>query len=287
MPHPDVPPCYLCASPRTHLVVANPEYSYVHCAACGYRRKDRLPTAEEEDRLYEDSYYTDRGIQVDLQSLSTLMRTLIEGRVGKVTELNGGPGRLLDVGAGTGLFIEASIRAGWEAAGVDTSAAAVRIAQRITRARVIRGGIEDVLESGFDAVTLWDVLEHLPDPRSSLVKVRGLLRPGGLVAISLPNVDGLKARLLGTRWRYFQREVGHISHFSPKTLVAVLGQAGFVPVYVRSAGLVNLGKPFGLSPEAVTEHHRVLSNIQAVADRAPGAFDLGENLVAYARSSEH
>jgi len=199
MPPPDVPPCYLCGSARTDLVVANPQYSYVHCTDCGYRRKDQLPTAAEEERLYEDDYYTDRGLVVGLQSQSALMRGLIESRVRMLTELNGGPGLLLDVGAGTGLFMEASLIAGWTAKGLDTSAAAVEIARRITRANVIRGGIEDVPEDAkFDAITLWDVLEHLADPRANLVRIRQLLRTGGLVAISLPNVDGLKARALGT-----------------------------------------------------------------------------------------
>ena len=256
----------------------------MQCASCGFRRKDHLPSADEEERLYEDDYYNARGLQVGMQSQSTWMRELIQDRVSKLTELNGGPGRLLDVGAGTGLFIEASLSIGWSATGVDTSAAAVAIAKRITRADVIRGGIEDVKAGGFDAVTLWDVLEHLPDPRSSLLKVRELLRPGGLVAISLPNVGGLKARILGTRWRYFQREVGHISHFSAKTLTAILRQAGFTPVHLRTSGLINLGKPLHLSPEAVKERHRMLSNLQSLADAAPGAFDLGESLVAFARS---
>lgn len=259
----------------------------MQCASCDFRRKDHLPTSDEEERLYEDDYYNARGLQVGMQSQSTLMRELIRNRVTTLTELNGGPGRLLDVGAGTGLFIEASVSGGWSASGVDTSAAAVSIARRISRADVIRGGIEDVRSDGFDAVTLWDVLEHLPDPRSSLIRVRELLRPGGLVAISLPNVGGLKSRILGTRWRYFQRDIGHISHFSPKTLAVILRQAGFAPVRVRTQGLVNLGKPFGLSPEAVKERHRMLSKVQSVADEAPGAFDLGESLVAFARSPEH
>ena len=284
MPHPDVPPCYLCGSTRTQLIVANPEYSYVHCTDCGYRRKDQLPSAAEEERLYEDDYYIDRGLVVGLQSQSALLRGLIEGRARTLTELNGGPGMLLDVGAGTGLFMEAALNAGWKAKGLDTSAAAVDIARRITRAEVIRGGIDDVpLDAGFDAITLWDVLEHLPDPRASLVRIRELLGRGGLVGISLPNVAGLKARVLGTRWRYYRRQVGHISHFSPKTLAVILRQAGFTPLRIKSAGLLNLGKPFGLSPEAVKERHRALTTLQEIVDVAPGAFDMGENLVAFAR----
>ena len=277
--------CYLCGSTRTRLVKANPDYSYVECSSCGFRRKDSLPTADEEAGLYQDDYYNDRGLQVDLDAQSRLMRRLIERRVEKLSELNGGPGRLLDVGAGTGLFMEAGMRAGWVAEGVDISAAAVSMARQITSANVIQGGLDDVPPKGdFDAVTMWDVLEHLGDPRAALARVRTLLRPEGLVGISFPNVGGLRSRLLGTRWRYFQREIGHISHFSPGTLRAILEQAGFVVVAIETSGLVNIGKPFGLDPDAVSEGHALLATVQAVIDGAPGAFGLGENIVAFARS---
>ena len=277
--------CYLCGSTRTRLVNANPDYSYVDCASCGFRRKDGLPTADEEASLYQDDYYSDRGLEVNLDAQSRLMRGIIDRRVSKLSELNDGPGRLLDVGAGTGLFMEASIRAGWVAEGVDISAAAVSMARRITRANVVQGGLEDVPANGdFDAVTMWDVLEHLGDPRDALTRVRTLLRPEGLVGISFPNVGGLRSRLMGVRWRYFQREIGHISHFSPSTLRAILEQAGFEVVAIETSGLVNIGKPFGLDPDAVSEGHALLAAAQAVVDGAPGAFGLGENIVAFARS---
>ena len=286
MPEIVTPPCYLCGGARTRLVAANPSYSYVECGSCGYRRKDTLPTPAEEAVLYRDDYYNDRGLQVNLDTQSRLMRGLIDRRVRKLSQLNDGPGRLLDVGAGTGLFMEASMRAGWVAEGVDISAAAVRMARRITNANVIQGGLEDVPAKGdFDAVTMWDVLEHLADPRAALERVRALLRPAGLLGISFPNVGGLRARLLGTRWRYFQREIGHISHFSPGTLRAILGQAGFKTAALETSGLVNIGKPFGLDPDALSDGPAVLGTLQAVVDRAPGAFGLGENIVAFARST--
>ena len=129
----DLNSCYLCGKRTAHLVVANAEYSYVLCSSCGFRRRHPLPSAEEEDRLYEDEYYVDRGLESDLDHQSILLRSLIENRVETLTRLNGGPGRLLDLGAGTGLFVEASLRAGWKAEGLETSAAAVRIAGTITK----------------------------------------------------------------------------------------------------------------------------------------------------------
>jgi SAM-dependent methyltransferase len=277
--------CYVCGRTKTSLVRANAEYSYVKCSACGFRRREPLPTAAEEEELYPEAYYSDRGLVVGLESQTRLMQELIEGRVAILTKMNGGPGRLLDVGAGTGLFIEAALRKGWQATGVETSNAAARIARKITRSQITEGRIEDLtFDSAFDAVTLWDVLEHVPDPRAFLVRIRQLLRTGGVVAVSLPSVSGLKARVQRDGWRYYRRDFGHVSHFSPKTLSMVLDQAGFTPRRIDTTGSFNLGRLAGLDPARLRDRGGVLLGLQGAADRAVGKLGLGESLVAYAVS---
>lgn len=277
--------CYLCGQPNTELVVANESYSYVVCRACGFRRRDPIPTTEQEERLYEDDYYADRGLVTSLDGVGKHLRELIGDRVAVLTELNGTPGTLLDVGAGTGLFMEASIRAGWRAVGVETSLAASRIAAGVTSGLLLQGRVEDLtFDEMFDAATMWDVLEHLPDPRATLRAIRNRLKPGGIIGISLPNVAGLKARIRGNSWRYYQHSFGHISHFSPHTLGMLLGQAGFVPERLTMSGAFNVGRPFGLDPDAVHANHRVLTWVQSHADRIVGRVGLGESLVAFARA---
>ena len=282
----DTNTCYLCGRQTTRLVVANAEYSYLKCSACGFRRRHPLPTADEESALYEEEYYVDRGLEADLDHQPALMRSLIERRVQILTKLNGGPGRLLDVGAGTGLFVEASLRAGWTAEGLETSASAVAMARRITRAPVALGRLEDhPAKEPLDAITLWDVLEHVPDPRATLRLIRGMLRPGGLVGVTLPNVTGIKARLLGHRWRYYRRDFGHVSHFSPRTLAAVFGQAGYRVELLETNGSFNVGRPFGLDPVSMRERHHPLDAAQRFVDQLVGRLGLGESLLAFARST--
>jgi SAM-dependent methyltransferase len=284
--HADGLRCYLCGSRDVLLVQANRSYSYVSCRACGFRRRHPLPSAQEERELYEADYYEDRGLVVGLEGQSSLLLELIRSRVAKLTALNGGPGSLLDVGAGTGLFMEAAIQAGWTATGLETSEAAARIAGRITRGRILQGRIEDLdFQERFDAATVWDVLEHLPDPRASLSVIRMRLKARGLVGISLPNVSGLKARLRGNRWRYYQHSFGHISHFSPRTLSTLLEQAGFRPEAVSATGVFNLGRLFGLDAVAVHRDHGALRWAQAGADGVVGLVGMGESIVAFARAT--
>jgi SAM-dependent methyltransferase len=242
-----------------------------------------LPDPDQEANLYDDEFYVERRLERGLDEQDVVMRGLIEERVRLLTRLNAAPGSLLDLGAGTGLFVEAATRAGWRAVGIETSAAAVRIAGTITKAPVLHQRLDDVsFEQPFDAVTLWDVLEHMPDPRAALRRVSGLVREQGMVAISLPNVAGLKARMLGRRWRYYRREFGHLSHFSPTTLVTLLEQAGFTSALVQTGGFFNLGKPFRRDPAAVRTS-RVLGRLQSVANAAAGGLSLGEDLLVVGR----
>lgn len=276
--------CYLCGRPAPRLVIANDAYSYVLCSACGYRRRDPIPSQEVEEHLYEQDYYADRGLVVGLDHQPSLMKRLINERVAALSELNHGPGDLLDVGAGTGLFMEASMRAGWHAVGLETSLAAAHIASTITRGPLITGRLEDQrFDQPFDAVTFWDVVEHLADPRATLKAARQVLKPRGLVGISLPNVAGLKSRLQGNGWRYYQHSFGHISHFSPRTLSMLLEQAGFKVERIATSGAFNVGKLLGLDPAAVEESHALLRRLQAASDGMVSVFGLGESMVAYAR----
>lgn len=277
--------CYLCGSSSTRVVVANPRYSYKACGSCGFRMQFPLPSGDDDEELYGDDFYAERKLERGLDEQDVVARGLIDGRVRMITTLNGMPGDVLDIGAGTGLFVEAATRAGWRAEGIETSAAAVRIAARITRATIGHQRLEEVERDGaFDVVTLWDVLEHMPDPRASLGRIARLLKGKGLVAISLPNVGGFKSRMSGTRWRYYRREFGHISHFSPATLTKLLEQAGFRPVLVRTSGFFNLGKPFRMDPAGVRANP-VLGRLQSVADRGAGLLAAGEDLVVVGRRS--
>ncbi len=152
------------------------------------------------------------------------------------------PGRLLDIGAGEGAFMEAMKRRGWDVSGTDVSAeAARRTSQRL--GATIRVGPAEALafeSETYDLVTLWDVLEHLHDPLRVLRRVRSVLRGGGRVLISVPNFGSLEARLLGSRWPHLDVP-RHLGHFTAATLGAMLRAAGFGRVRVGSSARVLSG----------------------------------------------
>jgi SAM-dependent methyltransferase len=284
---PDLSACYLCGATRLARRSPNPEYSMLICLACGYRRQDPIPKDGELEILYHSEFYQDRGLDKGLDEQPKFNQQLIGRRVEALTRLSGGPGWMLDVGCGTGLFLEAARRAGWEVVGTETSEASLAYAQRFTSARLFRGELSDfAADRAYDAVTFWDVLEHLPDPRAELKRAAAMLRTGGIVGISLPNVSGAKARLRASHWRYYQPSMGHISHFSPSTLSRLLTQAGLPVAEVHTEGAFNLWKPIGLDPLSARERHPALDRGQRLVDSLAGSSGLGETITAFGRRPE-
>jgi SAM-dependent methyltransferase len=144
--------------------------------------------------------------------------------------------RLLDAGANYGHFLKVA-RERYEAEGFDVSPSAVRRSVEQFGVRNRRASIYEVEPSGpsYDAVTLWDVVEHLADPLAALVRLRALLKPGGRLFLSTPDAGSFVARLLDRRWHYLD-PVQHLTLFSRPNLEAALARCGFATVRWGSLG---------------------------------------------------
>ena len=105
-------------------------------------------------------------------------------------------GLLLDIGCSTGLFLAKARAAGWQVRGNEYSADSAQVARSTHGLDVVSGALQanSFPAASFDVVTLWDVLEHVPDPQATLRLARGLLKPGGLLVVKTPNVDGVYPR---------------------------------------------------------------------------------------------
>ncbi len=142
------------------------------------------------------------------------------------------PGRLLDVGSHVGVFLEVAGRMGWQAEGVEPSRWAADLAR--SRGLAVTCGTLDDLDASresYDLVTLWDVIEHLPDPLAELRRLNGLVRPGGLLAVSTMDVDAPIARVLGRYWPWYMQM--HLFYFSRRTLSRLVENAGYEVLEIR------------------------------------------------------
>jgi 2-polyprenyl-3-methyl-5-hydroxy-6-metoxy-1,4-benzoquinol methylase len=146
--------------------------------------------------------------------------------------------RLLDVGCSRGHFVAAAARLGFQAEGVEP-APRIAAAARARGLTVHQGLLEEQRFAGgsFDALTLFEVVEHLKEPRSLLRECHRVLKPGGIVLISTGNAASWTVSFMGARWDYFHisRDGGHVSFFNPGSMRRLAQGCGFEVEAVETA----------------------------------------------------
>ncbi len=224
-------PCNHCGREVTHGV--HNVSRLVRCVHCGLvfvspRPPDELLAAQYDRDYFHCSEPTFGGYEDYEADRAEITRTF-RRRMRQLAPFVGAAApRLLDVGCATGIFLEVARDAGWSGEGLDISEYALaRAREKGFAARPGTLADADFSPRSFDVLTLWDVVEHLPDPAGALARAHRLLRPGGTLALSTPDAGSLLARLLGRRWLGFRPIDEHLYFFSRRTLAAMLAAAGF------------------------------------------------------------
>lgn len=263
---PAVPrPCPLCGGVARGLVLRHPDGALARCRGCGLVSVDPLPAAEEALRQYDASYFRGEGYR-DYVAEERAFRGVFRRRLARLRAF-GARGTLLDVGAATGAFLAEAAAEGFAVAGVEPSAWAAEAA----RARgfdVVTGPVEALgADRGpFDVVTSFDVVEHLVDPVAGVRTLVRHARPGGLVAVTVPDFGGWWARCSGARWPFVTPKE-HLHYFTRRTLRALCLAAG---LRVEEVSLATTPLSLG------TALSKALGAVGAAATRALGrAADRG------------
>lgn len=223
-----------CAACRS-LFVENPPPREVTAALYrdeGYFAKRRVPGAPGQVWGYQD-YLGDRA-HIERKFRSVLVR--VEPHVDR--------GELLDVGAGPGLMLAVAKRRGWEALGLEPNAWAAAYARDRLEVDVRTAclGALALERDRFGAVTMMDLLEHVPSPQESIAEAARLTRPGGLLAVLTPDAGSVVGRLMGGRWPELLRAPAHLVLFSVRGLSALVECHGY-----RVLGWHSVGKTSRLS----------------------------------------
>lgn len=205
----------------------------VQCHRCGAMYRD--PQERDPLRAYEATVDEDYLQEWPSRRL-TFLRSLRQ-----LHRFAQPPGDLLDVGCATGFFLRVARDAGWHAVGLEPSHWAAEQARR-EGLEVYEGSLEDAPLGAeqFDVITLWDVIEHLRDPREALRAAWRLLRPGGVIGLTTMETGSLVARLMGARWPHLMRM--HLCYLRYGHVARLLQEIGFVEprrrphVRVLSAG---------------------------------------------------
>jgi SAM-dependent methyltransferase len=176
-------------------------------------------------------------------------------------------GALLDLGCSSGSFLESLKGDGWKLYGIEMSTEGAKVAEAKTGAQVFVGQILDATfpRESFDAITCFDVLEHLYEPRRVMTRVGEWLKPGGIFYVLVPNIDSAEARTFGSYWHGLELP-RHLFHYSP-------------------AALKFLGESAGLSVVSLETRRNpaVGTSLRYVWDDVCGAAGIRRTPVAYRR----
>lgn len=238
----------------------------VRCLDCGHMQVAEFPPGQTLEEAYGD---VSEGAYLDEEAGQRATAARALDRIERHTPPGGA---ICDLGCWVGFLLSGAERRGWSATGVEPSRFAADLARERFGLEVQTGTLDtaDLPPESFDCVVMGDVVEHLPDPGSTLERVGGLLRPGGVVYLALPDAGSVVARRLGARW--WSVLPTHVQYFTRASLTRLLSTRGFTVEWMGTAPkaftvryylerLQGYSEPVAAGAVAVAERARVADRL--------------------------
>jgi len=239
MPEKIKQPCPVCGSEKEEILyepwVNEADPAKLYGAASGIPGTQRIVKCTDCEMIFESPRYDAATIvkgymasqegEHDSQypmRVYSFYRTLK-----KHAKLLPAPGaKVLDIGTAGGAFLDAAKQYGYNAYGMEPSADLVARG-KVRGLQIEQGTIEshNFAQGSFDMVCLWDVIEHLPDPKFALVEIRKLLKPDGILLINFPDIGTLQAKIAGKKFWWILSV--HLHHFTRKSVRDICSRTGF------------------------------------------------------------
>lgn len=211
--------------------VSKSDFAIQCCASCGFAATNPRPSNEELGKYYESDEYishsnTSKGLVSKMYQ--RVRKYTMRKKVAMVHQLAGKMGSLLDIGCGTGEFLAASKTAGWRVTGIEPSASARKAALTNHQLEVQdEPELQNLPADSFDVITMWHVLEHVPDLPGRLQTLKKLLAQNGTLIIAVPNRNSHDADHYGKFWAAYDVP-RHLWHFRPDDIRALAKTHGFI-----------------------------------------------------------
>jgi SAM-dependent methyltransferase len=267
------PACPICDG-RTVPSARLGRLGYRECSRCGFVFRPDVDEAATRE-VYEGGAYAEaHELYADPARIDGLRR---DARVRlRWLAPHAASGRLLDVGAAGGAFVAEAVGAGYDARGLEPTPAFAGFARERLGVDVMDGTIESAAlpAASLDVVTLWHVLEHLPDPRDAVDRLRDALVPGGVLALEVPNFGGALAQRDGASWGSLQPDV-HVNQFTPGALAALLTRVRLEVVELGTVPITPyLPKARRLDPRHIAARLKAAGELRSVRTAHPTGHEL-------------
>lgn len=214
-------PCPICGAKSWSALFESRTFTIGRCQRCHVVRT--LGVVPDGDAEYPPF---DQRETLGVKAMRVLVTQLLRERAQIVESVSRAPARLLDVGCGSGAFARLMSQRGYDATGVEPYSLGRPVEE--PNLRLVRAPLERVSKDlgTFDVITLWHVLEHFVDPTERLRALIPMLRPNGVLVVSVPNFDSWQSRLFRGGWFHLDPP-RHITHFDTKTVDALFADVGF------------------------------------------------------------
>jgi 2-polyprenyl-3-methyl-5-hydroxy-6-metoxy-1,4-benzoquinol methylase len=222
------PRCVICGSysSRKSFDAVEQGFSVLRCPDCGLGRTWPSVPASEVGSWYPETYYGKENVRFN--PFFEKLTHLFQWRRAGVLHNRVPRGPVLDVGCGRGFLLNFMRDLGYEPHGIELSETAAWHARNRLKIDVMAGDFLTMphQQERFHCLVFWHTLEHFAQPVEAIARARELLKPGGLLAIAVPNSESLQARLFGRYW--FHLDVPrHYWHFGTKSLEQLLTRNRF------------------------------------------------------------
>jgi SAM-dependent methyltransferase len=236
--------CTVCQGTDVRPSFEIGSYALSHCNQCGHTWVSAGVDGDVLAKAYGEEYYAagDEGHAVGYRDYLRDAKLRSKGfkeRLDLIERHVPKRGRILDYGCAVGLFVKVAADAGWDSMGYERSEWAANYGRRELGVNIVVGdGTRGLpFEGGFDVVTMWDVVEHLDDPRAVVGAVARVLKPGGLLALNTVNGSSVGARLAGRDWRHLAPP-HHLQYFTRASLTRLLNELDLQLVSTRALGVL-------------------------------------------------
>ncbi len=233
--------CPLCGEDNARFLWTKPDARYVRCNSCSLVYENPRFTEQELVEFYSKKSYfiqesessTTSGYQNYYNQCTQGLREEYFDIVERYARTK--RGLYCDVGCGPGGVLKIAERRGWSAVGVEISSWAVTEGKK-DGLNVIEGSLLDAKfpTDHFDALSMFDVLEHLATPKEYLKEIHRILKPGGVLVVETPNVDGFFARYVYKQDADLIKPRAHICLYGPKSAKRLFSPMGFSSIEIMT-----------------------------------------------------
>ena len=227
--------CLVCESGSREPLWKAHGISLLRCRDCGHHYFEKMPRDLRE--VYEGEDYLEKSKTSYLTNVDYRLKRFAAERLHLLDEQHPfRPGQsLLDIGCGTGWFLHSAKRAGYESFGFEFSSALAHFTASTVGCTVYDSTLASI-RAKFDVVTLFDVIEHVPNPAETFRTVRALLKPDGVALVFTPNFDSLAIKTQKADSNLVM-PTRHLSYFTKSSVRKLCSVAGMKLLWFRTAGI--------------------------------------------------